>query len=123
MSEPIACYTVQFSRPVTGTDLMEALKVVATQKRVRFFAEEIDGTDACNIRLASNRPYEVVDVSPSPEDRGILPGGEYEQVVVMSHSLPENPNLGGHDFGASHRSVRKFAEAIRLYLSGLPAAA
>lgn len=125
MNKPKAVVTVTFPHPVTGAELMGAVKSAIESKdnNYRQFRNEQrydNGDVSFIIGHASGYPYEHIVIAPTQELLEIRPDETYESVVVMSHSWPVSTYLVGYGDDAPINVVRKFAEMLQLHFSESP---
>jgi len=122
MSKHQAVVTVEFPRPVKGSELIGGVKAIIDEGGVTSFISEqsFDNGDVFVIGQSSGYPYDHVLVSPTRKSAGIRPDQTYNRVEVMDTSWPVSIYLVGYPDDAPVRKVRKFAEKLKAYFDDQP---
>lgn|GEM_PF-2482254 len=114
-----ASVTVNFSRPLTGAELIAAIKAISEANGERFESvHQFDDGDAYLIGQSSGYPYRQVRVSPSREEETIRPSSSYDQVVVQNHSWGGMVFAVGYSEGAVVKAVCDFGDMLRQHVEG-----
>lgn len=123
MSNPLALMTVTLPRPITGSELMAAVKELShsddgylgTSFEV---SQRFDNGEIFTIGQFSKYPYNQLLVAPSKEQHGVRPDETYGQVEVMSHVWPGRERfLVGYDNSDVVDSVRDFAQKLEQHFA------
>lgn len=121
----MASVTVSLEHPITGAELMNAVKAVAEQNGKEFYTahDYVDG-DIYQIGQVSGYPDDHLLISPAGDEESVRPEASYDKVSVASHQWPVSIYLIGYSDreAAFISSVRTFATALEQHLSGAPVA-
>ena len=121
MSTPLAAVTVELPHPVSGAELIGAVKTVVGDGdeygyAPRFIQEHrFDNGDVYVIGQYSKYPYDQLLVSPTREKEGFRPEQPYDKVEVMTTSWPGSIFPVGYSEDAPVQSARHFAEQLKLH--------
>ena len=122
MSNPLALVTVTFSRPITGSELMEAVKELShcgeDYLGTSFEASQrFDNGEVFTISRYSRYPSKQLLVAPSTEQHEIRLDETYGQIEVMSHSWPKERFAVGYEESAVVSTVRDFAQRLEQHFA------
>lgn len=122
MSEPLAIVTVTFPRPVTGSELMAAVRALSDEPSAsnRFaLSQRYHDGDLFMIGQSSGSPDRHLCVVPSPELPWLRLDDLYDQVSVMSYAWSRSKAVQA-DWNTDSRvvdCVRSFAQRLGQYFA------
>ncbi len=126
MRKAIATVTIEFPRPVKGSELMALVKNVietAGDERVFYSDQYFDDGDVFTVGRASGYPEDHLLVAPSRENSGVRPEDEYVSAIVASTSWPVSTYLVDVENYEEvvTQEVRDFADALKQAMVAAPA--
>lgn len=115
MSNHLAVVTVEFPRPIKGSELIGSVKTLIGEGEGKSFVHEqhFDNGDVFVIGQYSGYPYDHILVAVSRESDGIRPDEIYTKVEVMDTSWPGSVYLVGYEYDAPIHAVCEFAEKLK----------
>jgi hypothetical protein len=116
ISDSVAKKTVTFDRPITGKELIDAVRSTCAGAGGAKFYETKRYDDGWQhlVGQSSSTPYENLLVTPDRENAYIEPDKTYSEAVVLRHDAPSSGSrtLGRYGVEQEVQSVLDFADSL-----------
>lgn len=124
MSKPLAVVTIDFARPIKGSELIGAVRALSESDDhyygTSFWHEQAFDNDVFVIGQFSKYPYDQILVAPDRDIEGVRPDETYSKAEVMSHQWPASYFPVGYEDDSVINSVRSFAKKLQDHFTDEP---